>query len=71
VVTLRPGAKVTSQLHWGAVPGTGDSSTGDCQPTAATLQVIPPNETDPVGVRWQGGPVCEGGTIQQSAYVAG
>ncbi|MEU2349705.1 DUF4232 domain-containing protein [Modestobacter sp. NPDC049651] len=70
-VTLRPGAKVTAQLQWGAVPGTGDGPTGDCQPTAAALQVIPPDETDPLRVAWQGGPVCEGGTIRQTAYVAG
>ena len=71
LVTLKPGATVRAQLQWGAVPGTGDSATGDCQPTPAALQVIPPDETDALRVAWQGGPVCEGGTIQQSAYVAG
>jgi len=71
VVTLRPGATVRAQLHWGAVAGTGDSQTGQCQPTPASLRVIPPDETDPLSVPWQGGPVCEGGTLQQSAYVAG
>ena len=70
VVTLRPGAAVSAQLSWGAVPGTGDSPTGDCQPTAAALQVIPPDETDPLSVTWTGGPVCEGGTIRQTAYAA-
>ena len=71
LITLRPGATVRAQLQWGAVPGTGDSTTGDCQPTAAALQVIPPDETDALRVAWSGGPVCEGGTIQQQAYVAG
>jgi len=70
-VTLRPGAAVSSQLHWGAVPGTGDAQTGPCQPTPVTLRVIPPDETDALGVAWSGGPVCEGGTITQSPYVAG
>ena len=71
LITLRPGATVRAQLQWGAVPGTGDSTTGDCQPTAAALQVVPPDETDALRVAWSGGPVCEGGTIQQQAYVAG
>jgi hypothetical protein len=68
LVTLLPGAAVTSQLQWSAVPGAGDQETGDCQPVAATLGVIPPGETDPLSVAWPGGPVCEGGTIQQQAY---
>jgi hypothetical protein len=71
LVTLRPGDSVSSQLQWGAVPGDGDAQSGDCQPTASTLQVIPPDETDPLSVAWQGGPVCQGGRIQQQAYVAG
>jgi hypothetical protein len=67
-VTLQPGDTASSQLHWGAVPGAGDSSTGDCQPTPANLRVIPPDETDPLTVPWNQGPVCEGGTIEQTAY---
>lgn len=69
-VTLPPGGSVSAQLHWSAVPGTGDSPSGPCQPTAATLQVIPPDETDALPVTWTGGPVCERGTIRQSAYAA-
>jgi hypothetical protein len=70
-VTLHPGSSASSQLHWGAVTGTGDATTGDCQPTAAALQVIPPDETQPLSVAWTQGPVCEGGTIQQQPYAAG
>lgn len=70
-VTLRPGGSATSQLHWSAVPGTGDATSGDCQPTAAALQVIPPDETSPLSIPWTQGPVCEGGTIQQQPYAAG
>jgi hypothetical protein len=65
---LTPGRTVSSQLHWGAVPGPGDAQTGDCQPTAAALRVIPPDETDYLTVRWNLGPVCERGTIDQRAY---
>lgn len=67
-VRLAPGDTVSSALHWGAIPGTGDNQTGDCQPTAAALRVIPPDETDFLSVPWNLGPVCEGGTIEQRAY---
>jgi hypothetical protein len=67
-VTLQPGDTVSAQLHWGAVPGPGDATSGDCQPTPATLRVIPPDETDALSVAWDQGPVCEGGSIEQTAY---
>jgi hypothetical protein len=67
-VLLTPGTTVSAQLHWGAVPGPGDAPSGDCQPTPATLRVIPPDETDPLSVPWNLGSVCEGGTIEQHAY---
>jgi hypothetical protein len=70
-VTLRPRASVRSALHWSAVAGTGDATTGDCQPVAAVLRVIPPDETDALTVAWNGGPVCSRGTIEQQAYAAG
>jgi hypothetical protein len=35
---------------------------------AATLQVIPPDETQAMSVRWTQGPVCGGGTIEQKPY---
>ena len=70
-VTLRPGGSASSLLHWGAVPGTGDSTSGDCQPTPAALQVIPPDETAPLSIPWTQGPVCEAGTIDQQPYAAG
>ena len=67
-VRLAPHESVRSQLHWSVVAGTGDSTSGPCQPTPAALQVIPPDETDHLSVPWGQGPVCEGGTIQQQAY---
>ena len=67
-VRLAPHESVRSQLHWSVVTGTGDSTSGPCQPTPAALQVIPPDETDHLSVPWNQGPVCEGGTIQQQAY---
>ena len=70
-VTLPPGATASSELRWSAVPGAADAATGSCQPVAAELRVIPPDETDALPVPWQGGPVCEGGTVDQQPYGAG
>lgn len=67
-VRLAPGGTVSSDLHWGAIPGPGDKQTGDCQPTPAAVHVIPPDETAFLSVPWNLGPVCEGGTIEQRAY---
>jgi len=70
-VTLKPGSSASSQLHWGAIPGPGDATSGDCQPTPAALQVIPPDETTALSIPWSQGPVCEGGTLDQQPYAAG
>jgi uncharacterized protein DUF4232 len=67
-VTLRPGGAATSRLHWGTVTASGDAQSGDCQPVPATLLVIPPDETSALSVRWDQGPVCEGGRIEQQPY---
>ena len=67
-VTLAPGVSVSSALHWSAVPGPGDASTGPCQPDPATLRVIPPDETTSLPVAWTMGPVCSAGTIEQRPY---
>lgn len=67
-VVLDPGQSVSSLLHWGAVPGEGDAQSGDCQPTPATLEVTPPDETRQLEVEWTFGPVCRQGHIEQEAY---
>ena len=67
-IVLHPGESASSQLHWSAVAGAGDAQTSQCQPPAATLRVIPPDETDALSVVWNQGPVCSGGTIDQQAY---
>jgi hypothetical protein len=69
-VTLHPGGQATAVLHWTviATAGTGDAQTGDCQPTPATLRVIPPDETAALSLPWTYGPVCGGGEIDQQAY---
>lgn len=70
-ITLRPGDHAYSRLHWSDVTGTGDSNTGQCEPTAATLRVIPPDETRALDAHWPGSPACERGRIEQTAYRPG
>jgi hypothetical protein len=69
-VLLAPGGAVRSQLHWSTVNGPGEPSSGPCQPTPATVRVIPPDETDALSVPWNLGPVCSAGTIEQHPYAS-
>ena len=66
--TLQPGQSVSATLHWAAVATGPEPVTGDCEPTATTLTVIPPNETDALDVAWTYGPVCDFGSIEQTPY---
>ncbi|MER7081195.1 Protein of unknown function [Saccharopolyspora kobensis] len=68
MITLSPGESASATLHWTAVPHEGEPTDGPCAPTAASLQVIPPDETDPLPVTWNGGPVCGFGKIDGTAY---
>lgn len=70
-VTVPAGGTATSQLTWAEIPGDGDATSGPCQPTPATLAVIPPDETQPLSIPWTLGPVCQGGTLDQQTYVSG
>jgi hypothetical protein len=66
LIGLSPGQSAAATLHWSAVPH-GDE--GDpCQPTPTGLQVIPPDETDPLPVEWTGDVVCGAGAIEETAY---
>ncbi|GAA2825021.1 DUF4232 domain-containing protein [Crossiella cryophila] len=70
LVTLRPGGKAGKELHWGAVPGPGEPTSGPCQPAPAKISVIPPDERTPFELGWSFGPVCQQGKIEGSAYHA-
>ena len=61
LVTLRPGDRAYSALTWLHSP--------DAQPcsNAAFLQVIPPDETDPIRARFAYG-VCGNGVLSQRPY---
>ncbi|GAA3365417.1 MULTISPECIES: DUF4232 domain-containing protein [Saccharopolyspora] len=70
VVRLAPGESASSTLHWTAVPHEGESEQGPCQPEPARALVTPPDEEDPLTVRWDLGSVCGFGSIDNSAYHA-
>ncbi|KAA5837358.1 DUF4232 domain-containing protein [Saccharopolyspora hirsuta] len=68
LIRLAPGESASATLHWTAVPHEGEPTDGPCAPTAARLEVIPPDETDPLSVTWNSGPVCGFGSIDGTAY---
>lgn len=70
-VTLVPGGVARSTLTWSTVADTavGEPATGDCEPVATSLLVIPPDQVDHLAVPWVAGPVCAQGTLTQTPYV--
>ena len=68
-VLLQPGATTNSRLHWH--PFGSGSETEPCQPTASYLLITPPDETQPITLKWPSGPVCSQGTFAQTAYTSG
>ena len=70
-VLLRPGASANSRLHLHPFGSGSESQTEPCQPTASYLLVTPPDETQPITLKWPSGPVCSQGTFGQTAYTAG
>jgi len=71
LLTVDPGRSVFAMLHWSVIPGTGESQTGPCEPTATFLWVTPPDETTQLTLSWAGGYACEHGRFDTSAFAAG
>ncbi|WP_434451107.1 DUF4232 domain-containing protein [Lentzea sp. E54] len=69
-LTLAPGGKATANLHWNVVPAGNEPVERPCQPEPSKVSAIPPNETEPLSVPWNFGPVCSGGRIEISAFYA-
>lgn len=67
-LSLTPGASATSQLHWTAVPGTGEPVSAACEPSPSFADVTPPDEVTSLRVPWTMGPVCQRGAIDQQPY---
>jgi uncharacterized protein DUF4232 len=70
-VSLVPGGKATKKLHWVVVPTGNEPQEGPCQPESTGATVIPPDDTTSFSVDFDFGSVCNGGTIEGSAYFAG
>jgi hypothetical protein len=68
LITLRHGRRASAGWHWGAVPGVGEPTTGDCEPSASTIEITPPDETTSLRIRWTFGPVCEHGRIDERPF---
>jgi hypothetical protein len=68
LVTLKPGESAGKKLHWGVVPAGDEPVTGPCEPASSDAEVIPPDETQPFGVSFDFGSVCDKGRIEGSAY---
>ncbi len=67
LVTLTSGESAKVNLQWTVVP-TGSEPVNQCQPAPNQLRVIPPDDTKQVDIAWTYGPVCNQGTLNQSAY---
>jgi hypothetical protein len=67
-VVIPAGGAATAQLHWAAVPGTGDQR-GPCVTPPNHVEITPPDETSHLEIAWKGGAVCERGRIDVTALV--
>lgn len=71
-VTLNPGQSSVETLHWTAVATGDEPISGPCEPQPASVQVIPPDETNALTVSWNSmGEVCDHGRFDSSAFAAG
>lgn len=71
LVRLTPGASAYSAVHWAAIPSGSEPQSGNCEPVARALRVIPPDEHTALSATWTYGPVCGAGRIDQRGYRAG
>src|SRR5262249_20122507 len=61
-VTLAPGERAVTTLHWAAIPADDEPGT-HCEPTAQHVRIAPPDETHTTRIKWKGGAVCQHGRI--------
>jgi hypothetical protein len=62
-LTIAPGRRVSSVLHWIGIPLDDEAQTGPCELTPAHVNITPPGDTTPLPVAWSFGPVCGHGRI--------
>ncbi|MDR7301455.1 DUF4232 domain-containing protein [Haloactinomyces albus] len=66
-IRLSSGESVSATLHWGVVPTGEEPVSGPCGPEPAGIEVIPPDEREPLTVAWTLGPVCGNGSLDTTA----
>jgi hypothetical protein len=72
LVTLPAGGgQAYTTLHWGVVPGSGEPTMGDCEPTPNQIKLTSPNAFASLTQAWTFGPVCEKGTIDVDPMAPG
>lgn len=73
LLTLAPNASASASARFSPdIPGTGDATSGNCQPTAAHIRITPPDETTSlVATVAPATPVCERGALSVSALAPG
>ncbi|MGM1064248.1 DUF4232 domain-containing protein [Saccharothrix sp. Mg75] len=69
-VVLPPKARAAANLHWTVVATDAEPVDRPCEPEATQAVAIPPDETQPMSLAWNFGPVCAGGRIVISAFYA-
>lgn len=71
LVTLATGAAAWTRVSWSAIPGDDEPSSEQCEPTPASTEVTPPDETAHKIIKWPYGPACEHGRVVVTALAAG
>lgn len=70
-ITLRPGGRAFTRLHWSVVAGTGEPEHGPCRPAPQQVWVTPPDERAHLTIPWSLGEVCGSGKISVTPLTAG
>jgi hypothetical protein len=65
-LTIRPGRRVSSTLHWIGIPLSDEQQIGPCEPTPASAHVLAPGDSQYLLITWSFGPVCGHGQIDTS-----
>lgn len=73
VTVLNNGSAATTVRFDFDVPGSGDSTSGPCQPESYYMQITPPDQFTQLVAQIQGGPVtvCQSGEMTVLPFVAG
>ena len=70
-LTISPGHRVSSLLHWIGIPLNDEAQTGPCEPTPARADITLPGEVQPLSVKWSFDAVCGHGQIEARPMQAG